>query len=249
MHCWVISRVRLKNQFIESVSSSTITCIAHHFIIDAEIGLMPLADIPLIDVQADAQSAPNKMQPAVTHSLPDQHEGARNFQKSWQRNMEVEVCGNEWDAGRKLVAEVRCTQCWASSGKSSHRRHPETDLISWVQWFATYTSVMSFPESVLELLAYMTEIIRAGRKYRPNMTRPPEGRQHGQKDMEPNNITLHAVCFTGKAQDTTPHCSTLHINQPHRLGLLLFGENRPRKDTRSCVNSMHDDTSCFWWDH
>ena len=96
----------------------------------------------------------------------------------------------------------------------NRRRRPVTELIPWVQCFAAYTSVMSrrFPESVPELLAYMTGIIRASGEYGPTWTGYDsafrrQAASTGNRIWSRINPSLYAVCFTGKAQGI-PRCST-----------------------------------------
>ena len=111
--------------------------LAHHFILGADLGSMPSgptlaqADIPVVNTQGDAdqtQSAQSTMQPAVAHSIPDpRNEPAVSVgegmapvpRKLAEKNMEMGVCGDERDGGRKLVTEIGRTWHWAGSGESS----------------------------------------------------------------------------------------------------------------------------------
>jgi len=56
----------------------------------------------------------------------------------------------------------------AKSAAPAHRSWKVTDIFSWLQCYATYSSVLGrqFPEAILELLEYMVSI-DAGRKSMP----------------------------------------------------------------------------------
>lgn len=182
------------------------------------------ADIPLVNVQADAgqsQSAPSTMQPAGTHSMPDQYnepgiqvgEGMAPVPKK----LAEKIWKWEFVEMSEMVAESwsqKLDEPSAGLVAVNRRRRPVTELIPWVQCFATYISVMSrrFPESVPELLAYMTGIIRASREYGPAWTQYHSAFRRqavstGNRIWSRINPSLYAVCFTGRAQGT-PRCST-----------------------------------------
>ena len=89
-----------------------------------------------------------------------------------------------------------------------------TDVNTWVQCFAVYTSVHSrkHPEVVPELLAYMVSIMKAGSKYAGLAWVLYDSAYRRQAASTENrkwssvNPSLYSVCFTGKAL-SGPRCS------------------------------------------
>jgi len=55
----------------------------------------------------------------------------------------------------------------AEGGKSGSKRPTVTDILTWVQCFAVYISVLApcYPDSIPELMAYMMEIVGQARRF------------------------------------------------------------------------------------
>ena len=182
-------------------------------------------DIPIVNEKADAdqaQSAPSKMQPPVRHSMPDHHnKPGTSVGKGVVAPVPKKLAEKIWKWEFVEMSEMVAESLSQKSDKSStglvagnRRRCPVTEVIPWIHCFAAYTSVMSrrFPESVPELLAYMTGIIRASREYGPAWTQYDsafrrQAASTGNRIWYQINPSLHAVCFTGRAE-ATPRCST-----------------------------------------
>ncbi|KAL5471327.1 hypothetical protein EMCRGX_G029431 [Ephydatia muelleri] len=204
--------------------------LAHHFILGADLGSMPSgptlaqADIPVVNTQGDAdqtQSAQSTMQPAVAHSIPDpRNEPAVSVGEGMApvpRKLAEKIWKWEFVEMSEMVAEnwlQKSDEPGTGLVAVNRRKRLVTELIPWVQCFATYTSVMSrrFPESVPELLAYMTGIIRASREHGPTWIEYDsafrrQAASTGNRVWSRINPSLYAVNFTGKAQGI-PRCST-----------------------------------------
>lgn len=204
--------------------------LAHHFILGADLGSMPSgptlaqADIPVVNTQGDAdqtQSAQSTMQPAVAHSIPDpRNEPAVSVGEGMApvpRKLAEKIWKWEFVEMSEMVAEnwlQKSDEPGTGLVAVNRRKRLVTELIPWVQCFATYTSVMSrrFPESVPELLAYMTGIIWASREHGPTWIEYDsafrrQAASTGNRVWSRINPSLYAVNFTGKAQGI-PRCST-----------------------------------------
>ena len=103
------------------------------------------------------------------------------------------------------------------------RRRQVTDIHTWIQCFASYVSVMSmrFPEAVPDLLAYMIAIMRASREFSGLAWAQYDAayRHHAANNnirrWSQINSSLYSICFTGRAQGSTPRCelctSVFHV--------------------------------------
>ena len=81
----------------------------------------------------------------------------------------------------ELLPEV---QLFGEESKPGSRKHTVTDILTWIQCFGTYISVLGpgHPECIPELMAYMQEIVQASQRFQGRawvcvMTQPFEGRQ------------------------------------------------------------------------
>ena len=80
------------------------------------------------------------------------------------KDPEVVVCGNGGDAPKVLVSEANDNEAKRSS---TQRPQQVTEIFTWIQCFASYTSVLStcFHYCVPELMAYMVTITRVSRDF------------------------------------------------------------------------------------
>lgn len=94
------------------------------------------------------------------------------------------------------------------------RKRQITDIHTWIQCFASFVSVQSlkYPEAVPDLLAYMTSIMRASREYSGLAWAQYDTAYRRQAASTNNrrwaqiNPSLYSICFTGRAQGSTPRC-------------------------------------------
>lgn len=90
---------------------------------------------------------------------------------------------------------------------SYRRKHTVTDIATWVQCFATYTSVLSgpYPTAVPELLAYLIFILRTSQDFGGVawVTYDTAFRRQafitGNRLWSKVNPSLYSICFTGAA--------------------------------------------------
>ena len=121
-----------------------------------------------------------------------------------------------------------------SSMALTRRKRQVTDVNTWVQCFAVYSSVLSrkHPEVVPELLAYMVSIMKAGSEYaglawaQYDSAYRRQAASTGNRRWSGVNPSLYSVCFTGKAL-SGPRCSVC-ASGDHAV-----------KDCRSRTSSEH----------
>ena len=88
------------------------------------------------------------------------------------------------------------------------QKGPVTDLLVWVQCFATFASTlaMAYPDTIAELMAYLSTIVRCHRDYEgPSWVlydRAFRRRAEATKDMNWSvvNTSLFNLCFGGRAR-------------------------------------------------
>ena len=111
-------------------------------------------------------------------------------------------------------------ECWSSFGPKEsvstpgtrfggyRRRRAVTDIATWVQYFATYVSVMStpHPQAVPELLAYLIFVLWASQDFGGIawMTYDAAFRRQafitGNRQWSKANPSLYSICFSGVAR-------------------------------------------------
>jgi len=92
-------------------------------------------------------------------------------------------------------------------GRPGGRRPTVTDILTWVQCFGIYVSVLapSYPDAVPELLAYMLEIVGQAKRFRGktwvlyDATFRRQAAASGNRRWSEVNGTLHASCYSGEA--------------------------------------------------
>jgi len=95
----------------------------------------------------------------------------------------------------------------AEDGRPGGRRPTVTDILTWVQCFGIYVSVLtpSYPEAVPELLVYMLEIVGQAKRFRGrtwvlyDATFRRQAAASGNRRWSEVNSTLHASCYSGQA--------------------------------------------------
>ena len=112
---------------------------------------------------------------------------------------------------------------------AAQRRCQVTEIFTWVQCFATYTSVLSgnYPETVPELLAYLVTITRVSQDFAGLAWVRYDASFRRQAAIMENrkwsrvNPSLYSICFTGRAQHAN-RCelcfSATHVTKECALG-------------------------------
>ena len=112
---------------------------------------------------------------------------------------------------------------------AARRRRQVTEIFTWVQCFATYTSVLSgsYPETVPELLAYLVTITRVSQDFaglawvRYDASFRRQAAITGNRKWSQVNPSLYSICFTGRAQHAN-RCelcfSATHVTKECALG-------------------------------
>ena len=93
-------------------------------------------------------------------------------------------------------------------GKPNSWKRAVTDIMTWVQCFATYVSVLGpcYPDSIPELMAYLQEIVRASQRFQGrawvcyDATFRRQAAVSGNRRWSEVNGTLHTACYSGEHQ-------------------------------------------------
>ena len=135
----------------------------------------------------------------------------------------------------------------AEDGRPGGKRITVTDILTWVQCFGIYVSVLapSYPEAVPELLAYMLEIVGQAKRFRGktwvlyDATFRRQAAASGNRRWSEVNGTLHASCYSGEAPSglgcelcmsashTTRECSLRGADDGLNRGPTQAVQNRP----------------------
>ena len=92
-------------------------------------------------------------------------------------------------------------------GRQGGRKPTVTDILTWVQCFGIYISVLApcYPEAIPELIAYMIEIVGQAKRFRGktwvlyDATFRRQTAASGNRQWSEVNGTLHASCYSGEA--------------------------------------------------
>ena len=92
-------------------------------------------------------------------------------------------------------------------GKSGNKRPTVTDILTWVQCFRIYISVLAlcYPDSIPELMAYMMEIVGQAKRFRGktwvlyDTTFRRQAAASGNRRWSEVNGTLHTSYYSGEA--------------------------------------------------
>ena len=105
----------------------------------------------------------------------------------------------------ELLPEV---QLFGEESKPGSRKHTVTDILTWIQCFGTYISVLGpgHPECIPKLMAYMQEIVRASQRFQGrawvcyDATFRRQAAASGNRRWSEINGTLHHACYSGESQ-------------------------------------------------
>ena len=115
----------------------------------------------------------------------------------------------------------------------ARRKRAVTDIATWLQCFATYTSVMStaHPQAVPELLAYLIFILRASQDFGGVAWATYDAAFRRQASITSNrqwsrvNPSLYSICFSGVARTGTRCDLCLSLSHPTRACSLAGGQD------------------------
>ena len=138
----------------------------------------------------------------------------------------------------------------ASRAGTHRRKRTVTDIATWVQCFATYTSVLSgpYPDSVPELLAYLIFILRTSQDFGGVawVTYDAAFRRQavitGNRQWSRVNPSLYSICFAGAAR-TGVRCELcLSLSHPTRECTLV---SDPDPDVTSRLKTLESAVLAF----
>ena len=131
----------------------------------------------------------------------------------------------------------------ATTQGGTRRKRTVTDIATWLQCFATYTSVMStsHPQAVPELLAYLIFILRASQDFGGVawVTYDAAFRQQaaitGNRQWSRVNPSLYSICFSGVARAGTRCELCLSLSHPTRDCSLVSGQD---SEVSTCLKTL-----------
>ena len=121
----------------------------------------------------------------------------------------------------------------ATTQNGARRKRAVTDIATWLQCFATYTSVMStaHPQAVPELLAYLIFVLRASQDFGGVAWATYDAAFRRQASITGNrqwsrvNPSLYSICFSGVARSGTRCDLCLSLSHPTRDCSLAGGQD------------------------
>ena len=116
------------------------------------------------------------------------------------------ICQWEYIDMAELLPEAQLFGV-TEDGRQGDRKPTVTDILTWVQCFGIYISVLTpcYPEAIPELITYMIKIVGQAKRFRGktwvlyDATFRRQAMASGNHQWSEVNGTLHASCYSGEA--------------------------------------------------